>query len=69
MKEEITEKKGTLSSLWIVQRVIAVLAIIMAFFPIANPAKIWFWLVTRFHYLHQLFLITVLLVTVREHFV
>ena len=27
------------------------------------------WLVTRFHYLHQLFLITVLLVTVREHFV
>ena len=68
MKEEITEKKGTLSSLWIVQRVIAVLAIIMAFFPIANPAKIC-GLVTRFHYLHQLFLITVLLVTVREHFV
>ena len=40
MKEEITEKKGTLSSLWIVQRVIAVLVIVMAFFPIANPAKI-----------------------------
>lgn len=40
MKEEITEKKGALGSLWIVQRVIAVLVIIMAFFPIANPAKI-----------------------------
>ena len=65
MKEEITEKKGTLSSLWIVQRVIAVLAIIMAFFRLRSVV----WLVTRFHYLHQLFLITVLLVTVREHFV
>lgn len=40
MKEEKTEKKGALGSVWLVQRIIAVLAIIMAFFPIANPAKI-----------------------------
>ena len=39
MKEEITEKKGTLSSLWIVQRVIAVLVIVMAFFPIAKIGR------------------------------
>lgn len=40
MKEENTEKKGTLGGVFIVQRVITVCAIIMAFFPIANPAKV-----------------------------
>lgn len=40
MKEENTEKKGALSSVYVVQRVITILVIVMAFFPIANPAKI-----------------------------
>lgn len=40
MKEEKIEKKGTLDSAYVVQRVIAIITIIMAFFPIANPAKI-----------------------------
>lgn len=40
MKEEKTEMKGALGSIYVVQRVITVFVIIMAFFPIANPAKI-----------------------------
>ncbi|MDD7403109.1 MAG: ABC transporter permease subunit [bacterium] len=40
MKEDKTEKKGAVSSLYIVQRIFTVLMIVMAFFPIANPAKI-----------------------------
>lgn len=34
------EKKGALGGIFTLQRIIAVLAIVMAFFPIANPAKI-----------------------------
>ena len=40
MKEVKTEKRGTLDNVYIVQRAITILTIIMAFFPIANPAKI-----------------------------
>lgn len=40
MNEERTEKKGVLSGALIVQRIVAVFAIVMAFFPIANPANI-----------------------------
>lgn len=40
MKEENTELKESLSSAYVIQRVITVYVVIMAFFPIANPAKI-----------------------------
>ena len=40
MKEEIIEKKGELDNLYVVQRVVTIIAIVMIFFPIANPAKI-----------------------------
>lgn len=40
MKEVKTEKRGTLDNVYIVQRALTILVIIMAFFPIANPAKI-----------------------------
>lgn len=40
MKEEMIEKKGALQGVYVVQRFITILAIVMAFFPIANPAKI-----------------------------
>lgn len=40
MKEEKTEKRGALGSLYIIQRILTVAVIIIAFFPVANPAKI-----------------------------
>ena len=40
MKEEKTGKKGALSGVYVVQRIATILAIAMAFFPVANPAKI-----------------------------
>lgn len=40
MKEENTEKRGALGGLYILQRIITVAVVIIAFFPIANPAKI-----------------------------
>lgn len=40
MKEDKTEKRGALGGLYILQRILTVAVIIIAFFPIANPAKI-----------------------------
>lgn len=40
MKEERTEKKGALGGVYIAQRMITIIAIVIAFFPVANPAKI-----------------------------
>lgn len=40
MKEERTEKKGAVSGIYGIQRAVTILVIAMAFFPIANPAKI-----------------------------
>lgn len=40
MKEEKTGKKGALGAIYAVQRIATILAIAIAFFPVANPAKI-----------------------------
>lgn len=40
MKEERTEKKGAVSSIYAIQRIVTIIAIVIAFFPVANPAKI-----------------------------
>lgn len=40
MNEEMKAKKGALDYVYTLQRVITILAIVMAFFPITNPAKI-----------------------------
>ncbi len=40
MKEEKTEKRGLLGSLYVVQRVVVLLAVVAMFFPAFNPARV-----------------------------
>ena len=67
MKEEKKERRGTLDYVYIVQRLVTILAIVAAFFPAFSPSRIT--KLTRFHCLHQVFHTQVLQTVRAEHFV